>query len=171
MKVHFSEPLLYRLEGTSAKIPLERAENKPLFSRPLWLGLLGLLEALLILAFILYDILDSAGTLILKGRDSSFKSSSYWARLSWRSLLLSSSFTPELSSFYALTTFSLRMVWALTMTVMKLRRVTLPSLFFSVSAQSSSATSGLNYPMPAFFWQIESRACLSSRSCNLDWSL
>lgn len=82
MKVHFSEPLLYRLEGTSAKIPLERAENKPLFSRPLWLGLLGLLEALLMLAFILYDILDSAGTLILKGTDSSFKSSSYWARLS-----------------------------------------------------------------------------------------
>lgn len=85
MKVHFSEPLLSRFEGTSAKIPLERAENKPLFSRPLWLGLLGLLgllEALLMLAFILYDILDSAGTLILKGRDSSFKSSSYWARLS-----------------------------------------------------------------------------------------
>ena len=169
MKVHLRDPLLSRLEGTSAKIPLERPENIPLLSSPLWFGLFC--EALLMLAFILWDILDSAGILIWKGKERSFKSSSYWARLSWRSLRLSSSVTPELNSDSALVTFSLSILWALTMTEMKLRRVTLPSLFFYVSAQSSSATSGLNSGMPAFLEQMESKACFSSRSCNLESSL
>lgn len=35
MNVHFKDPLLSRFEGTSAKIPLDLAEKKPLFSRPL----------------------------------------------------------------------------------------------------------------------------------------
>lgn len=83
--------------------------------------------------------------------------------LSSNYLFLSSSCIPEASSCSALAMLSLSMLCALTMMETKDLRVTLPSLFFSHSFQSSSATSGLNYGIPAFFWQMVSRACFSSR--------
>lgn len=77
MKVNFKEPLLSLLEGTSAKMPLERPEKKPLASKPLWFC-----EALLLLmAALLYELLmrDTAatGTDIRKGTVSSLMSSLY----------------------------------------------------------------------------------------------
>lgn len=71
-KVNLREPLLSRLEGMSAKTPLDRPEKKPLASSPLrfWeprllsMGLSSLTR-------------DSAGGLIWKGIVSSLKSSLY----------------------------------------------------------------------------------------------